>query len=457
MSTLFITGVSGFIGSHLIRRLNPADYKNIYYLSRTADDGLSYLGEYDNVHFLRGSLFDDESYIKYLAKSDIVIHLAAITGKAKASEYFNINAKGTDFLIERCKQLGVRKILYISSIAVKFQDINNYPYAQSKLQAEKCVKASGISHTILRPTIVIGDGSPILSSLSKLGNAHIVPIFGDGSVLIQPIFIEDLISCILHIIENNIFDNETMDIGGPEQVSIESFIKKLHKLSLNKNPLLIHIPIKPIMKILGFMENYLFSILPFTAGQLSSFSNHGTIDRNWLFDRYLLNMKNVDEMLQFVLSPVMKMGRSMESLKQECIRFTKYLINCKPNAYIEKKYLEGHNVSNIDNDIDLFDAFLINAANRNSFIIKLADIYTSVFYRKAALRKKLILLLAILESYSTTYSKIDSVCDDSKLSLFIKIVQKTLVFSLLLPVSSIVFFPIQAMFYLPSLQTKNIS
>jgi nucleoside-diphosphate-sugar epimerase len=344
MNTLFITGASGFIGRHLIHRLSPSDYKNIYCLSRTACNGLSYSGKYDNVQFLRSSLFDSESYTHHLAKSDIVIHLAAITGKAKAEEYFNINTKGTEFLLKQCIKSGVRKFLYISSIAVKFKDIKNYPYAQSKLQAEECVTASGMLYTILRPTIVIGDGSPILMSLLKIAKAPIIPIFGDGSSMIQPIFIEDLISHIIHIIKNDVFDNEILDLGGAEKISIENFIKILHKLAFNGNPRFIHVPIHSVGKILEFMEKYFFTFLPFTAGQLSSFSNDGTIDRNWLFDRYLLNMKNVDEMLEFVLSPVMKISRSKESLKQECIRFTEYLINCKPNAYIEKKYLEAISV-----------------------------------------------------------------------------------------------------------------
>jgi hypothetical protein len=322
--------------------------------------------------------------------------------------------------------------------------------------AEEYVKASGIPNTILRPTIVIGERSSILYSLSKLGNLPIVPIFGDGSVLIQPIFIEDLISCILNIIENNIFDNETMDIGGPEQVSIESFIKTLLKLSYNKYPIVIHIPIHPIVKFLEFIENHFLSFLPFTSGQLASFSNDGGIDRNQLFDYYRSNMKNVDEMLKLVLSSDMETNKSKESLKQECIRFTEYLINCKPNAYIEKKYLEGHKYNRIGNNMGLFDTFLIKMANRNSIMIRLADIYTTVFYRKAVLRKKLVLLLAVLEACSSTHSKFDSINEDSRLTLFSEIIQKNFVFLLLLLLSSLVFFPIRAMFYLPSLQPKKI-
>ena len=456
MNTLFITGSSGFIGSHLLCRINTENYKNIYCLSRTKSCVASNQLKCENIKFIQGDLFDINSYGPYLSQSDIVIHLGAATGKKKAEKYFDVNANGTDLLLKQCLKAGIRKFLYISSIAVKFKDIKNYPYAQSKLQAEKFVTASGMLYTILRPTIVIGDGSPFLMSLLKIAKVPIIPIFGDGSAMVQPIFIEDLISHIIHIVKKDVFNNEILDLGGPEKISIANFIKILHKLTFNKNPRFFHVPIHPVVMTLKFMEKYLFTFLPLTAGQLSSFSNHGTIDRNWLFDRYRLNMKNVDEMLQFVISPAMKIGKSKKKLKQECTRFTEYLVNCKPNEYIEKKYLEGHNCNRIGNNMGLFDTFLTKAANRNSIMTRLADTYTAVFYRKAVLRKKLVLLLAVLESSSTTHSKVDSISENSRLTLLSQIIQKNLVFLLLLLLSSFVFFPIRTMCYFFSIQPRNI-
>lgn len=224
----------------------------------------------------------------------------------------------------------------------------------------------------------------------------------------------------------------------------------------NRRPRVIHIPIRPIIHMLNLLEKHFFPVLPFTAGQLASFSNDGTIECNRLFDHCRPNMKNVNEMLQLALSPVTEIERSKKSLKHECIRFTEYLINSKSNAYIEKKYIKGHKYNRIENNIGRFDTFLIKLTNKNTFMVRLADIYTTVFYRKSVFRKKLILLLAILESCSTTYSKIDSLNTDSKVSLFIKTLQKTLVFLVLLFVSSIVLFPIHSMFYLHSLQPKKV-
>ena len=205
--SLFITGASGFIASNLLRKLNIKEYKSVYCLSRHESEILTRLSEYDNFKFIKGSIYDAELYEPYLASSDIVVHLAAATGKAGREEYFKVNAEGTKFLINQCIRQGVTKFLFISSISVKFPEVSQYYYAQSKQAAENIVKESGLNYTILRPTIVIGKESPILRSLEKLAKMPVIPIFGTGTSQIQPIYIEDLVDCILYIINENNFMN----------------------------------------------------------------------------------------------------------------------------------------------------------------------------------------------------------------------------------------------------------
>lgn len=82
MKTLFITGSSGFIGGHLIKQINPEGYKKIYCLSRQEVNGSLSGSLPENIRFIKGDILQPESYERYLSGSDMVIHLAALTGKA---------------------------------------------------------------------------------------------------------------------------------------------------------------------------------------------------------------------------------------------------------------------------------------------------------------------------------------------------------------------------------------
>lgn len=299
--TLFITGSSGFIASRLLRKINRNNFKNIYCLSRNESEVIREFSRYENFKFIRGDIFDATLYAPYLTSADIVVHLAAATGKAGPEEYFKVNAEGTRFLVKQCEQSGVKNFLFISSIAVKFKEISRYYYAQAKLQGELAVKESRLNYSIVRPAIVIGKGSPILKSLLKLAGAPVVPVFGDGKVKVQPVYVDDLADCLVSIIDEEIFLNETFDIGGPEVISIEDFIKKISRAYFKKEPGVIHIPMTLLLPVLTFFEKFFYSLLPFNVGQVSSFRFDGTIEENRLFQKHSPHMKNIDEMLRAVI------------------------------------------------------------------------------------------------------------------------------------------------------------
>lgn len=453
-SSVFITGSSGFIAGNLLQKLNLGEYEIICCLSRNKSKITTDLSEKDNFKFIRGSIYDADLYTPYLASCDTVVHFAAVTGKARPEEYFKVNTEGTEFLIKQCKQLGVQNFLYISSIAVKFSGISQYYYAQSKRQGEDAVRSSGLKYTIVRPSIVIGKESPILASLSKLAKAPITPIFGDGRVKIQPIYIDDLTDCLLSIINENIFLDEAFDLGGPESVTIENFLKKIHQIYYKKDPRTIHIPLRLFIPFLSFLEKYFLSILPFTVGQLSSFRYDGTVEKNRLLLKHLPQMKNVDKMLRIAID-VCRDLYYINSLRNECNVFCYYLINQRPNEYVLEKYQDGHRKSDINKNLESkhFDNLLIRIAKISPFFTKMVDVYTCRFFKSSLFRKKLVLLLAILESCAQAHHCLDFVDPFSKVVLIIRMSQKGLVFICTLLLSTIMFMPLH---FLLSFKIKKI-
>lgn len=446
--TLFITGASGFVGTNFLRRINIDQYNHIYCVGRTKNNIITRLGKNNNFTFIKADIFDSHLYKQYLYEADIVIHLAAITGKAKPMEYFDVNFDGTRFLLQQCNALQTKQFIFISSIAVTFQNIKNYYYAQSKLKAEEFVKNSGLQYTIIRPTIVVGQNSPIIGSLSKLAKMPIVPIFGDGLTKIQPIYVEDLVECIMYVVNNRTFLNETIDLGGPEQITIESFIKIIHNL-LKKNKFRsIYLPIRLLISILNVLEKHFLSFLPFTAGQLSSFSNDGISEKSLFLENRSLKLKGINEMLELSISTEVEESGSFQDLEKECSMFTNYLINYEPDNYIQKKYQQGQRAIENYKGAAFFDSLLLKVALKSLFLTKLVDIYTSIFYRKALIRKKMLFLLAILECRTSTYIQIDSANESSSFLLYLKLGYKAFVFLLWLVLSIIVFGPIHAVSYL---------
>ena len=294
--SIFLTGPTGYLGSRLLSRLAEDSSRRFVCLCRRkpADS------QSGSIEFVQGDLLARESYAGAIAGCDTVVHLAAATGKHGPAEYLRVNRDGTQALVAEARRAGVKRFLHVSSIAVKFLDKSRYPYAQSKEQAEAIVVKSGLRWVIVRPALILGKNAPGLKSLSRLASLPVVPVFGDGRALVQPIFVDDLAECLAAILKEDRFECETIEIGGPEVLSIEALLLSIRRAQGGRGSPVIHLPARPIAACLGWMEPFLRPLLPFTAGQLASFANAGTIDPDPWVEQQQSKMKRVDEILQSV-------------------------------------------------------------------------------------------------------------------------------------------------------------
>jgi NADH dehydrogenase len=301
MASLFITGSTGFIGRRLVRKIDPSGYRRIYCLIRPTPGNRESLAEQGRFRWVEADLLDADVYAPYLASCDTVIHLAARTGKAAPDEFLRVNALGTQLLVKQCEQNGVKNFLYVSTIAVRFPNKARYYYAQSKELGEQAVRNSRLNYAVVRPTIVIGPEANIWKTLSRLASKPLLLMPGDGKTRIQPIYVEDLIDCLLSILSQNLFRREVLELGGPEEITFEHLLRRIHLFYYGREPSVFHIPIKPLLGLVNFAEKR-FSAFPITAGQLSAFSFDGTIETSRMLALPTSEMKDVNRMLEQVIS-----------------------------------------------------------------------------------------------------------------------------------------------------------
>ncbi len=293
--SIFVTGGNGFLGRRLLSLLGVCPDRKIFCLVRTKPMD----SQPKNIEFVLGDLLDSHSYAEALVGCDTVIHLAAATGKHAPQKYFRINRDGSQSLIAAAQRAGVRRFVHVSTIAVKFGNKSHYPYAQSKEQAEMAVKQSSLHWTIARPTMIFGQGSPVLGGLSRLATLPMVPVFGDGLTPVQPILADDLAASLVAALEDELLIGRTVEIGGPEVVSIENLLLRIRTSADRGSAPVVHLPARPIAACLGWVEPWLRPVLPLTAGQLASFTNSGTISPDPWVEGQQVGMKRVDEMLRY--------------------------------------------------------------------------------------------------------------------------------------------------------------
>ena len=353
---------------------------------------------------MNGDLFDPASYREAIATCETVVHLAAATGNASREQHHRVNAEGTRVLVEEARRAGVTRFLFVSSIAVTFPNLEGYHYAQAKAQAETIVRESSLRFLIVRPTMILGPGAPILASLEKLATLPIAVLPGSGRAQVEPIHVDDVAATLVTAVETDVFSNEAVSIAGPERISMETLIRRLRTARRGKPGPLVRIPLPFLQLPLKLAETVgVGRFLPITAGQLSSFRYDGVGTPNAL-QRQRGSARGLEDMIG---QPQPAPSQSTE-LDAECDVFARQLVGCGANVYVRAKYVEAHTVLPALKPAAAFDSFLVTFARRGPLFAKLASAHAALFAPASLLRKKMVLLLAILETSPPTHQMIDA-------------------------------------------------
>jgi nucleoside-diphosphate-sugar epimerase len=165
---ILVTGATGFIGRHLTAALSKTHF--VRCLVRTSSD-TSVLRNFDT-EIIYGDLLDKNSLGLALDGIDLVYHLAGEVYSRRKEDYYKGNVLATENLLEACKEKGVKRIVFLSSIGVYkpahektflTEDSDCEPityYGKTKLDAEGLVKRTDIPWVIVRAPVIYGPYQP---------------------------------------------------------------------------------------------------------------------------------------------------------------------------------------------------------------------------------------------------------------------------------------------------------
>jgi NADH dehydrogenase len=392
--TVFVTGASGFVGRRLVARLAASPQYRVRALVRRAP-----IKPNPAVEWIQGDLLAPDSYERYLAGVDQVMHLGAAVGRCRRAVYFAVNDLATAQLLERCQAAGVARFLYVSTIAARFNNLAVYPYADSKLLAERRVRSSGLAYQIVRPTIVVGNDGPGWQSLAKLASMPVTPVFGTGHTQVQPIDVDDLVECITALGDAPI-EETVIELGGPEVTTMSDFLRRIHQIASDRPFRAWRWPLPAVHALAAALESVLDHRAPITRGQLSVFGQDSTAQASTFFDRMRSQLHGIDEMIARAAAPVHNETAAGDepALRQECRRLHQYMFGSEPAESVWQAYRSAHEQGIIDKSAASdWDWRLVRAARRSPWLCPLLDNYCRFLAPRSLLRRKLVLLLAISE------------------------------------------------------------
>lgn len=259
---ILVTGGTGFVGSHLIKRMRQEGLP-VRAIVRDPDKAraLNNLG----VDVVKGDVSDTDSLEKATIGVERIIHLVGIIQEAAGATFQRVHVDGTRNLLDAARKSGVRHFFYQSALGTRPNAKSEYH--KSKWAAEELVRASGISFTILRPSLIYGPGDQFTIRLSEMIRlSPVLPIIGSGRSKVQPIFIDDVATCIVTAVTSDCCLNEIYEIGGPDQLTYEEVTVAIADAMGVKRPTL-HLPLF-FMKSMATVLKAVLPKPPVTTDQL---------------------------------------------------------------------------------------------------------------------------------------------------------------------------------------------
>ncbi|MFY9609400.1 MAG: NAD-dependent epimerase/dehydratase family protein [Blastocatellia bacterium] len=255
--TVFVTGATGFVGSHLVDHLIERGRRVRCLVRRTSK--LKYL-THPQIELMYGGLDEQTDWDEAFDEVGTVYHVAGVTFARRPQGYFDVNQKGTEAILAGAikHRSHLKKFVLVSSLAAvgpardgkpvdeQTQPAPITPYGRSKLMGEEAVHAVGdlVPSTIVRPPAVYGPRDYGVFEFFKMINSGIFPMIGNYEKRVSLVHASDLADGIILAGESEASTGQTYFISSPEVYPMPQIADLIAKI-LDRRPRKLTIP-KPI-------------------------------------------------------------------------------------------------------------------------------------------------------------------------------------------------------------------
>ena len=228
---ILVTGAEGFVGRSLMR-----------VLAREEREAKPYGGRINDPLRLRAELEGVDS----------IIHLCGSESHDRVRQLDHVDVEGTQRLLEESQRAGISRLIVISRLNADRNSL--YPLLRAKGQAERLVRRSDVPFTILRSATLFGSDDRFLNVIGGLAawSWPFVWLPGGGHVAMQPLWVEDVVRCLVACLERPDLIGKTIEVAGEERLRYAEIVQQvLHTARLRRVPISVSIKlVRPFSALL---------------------------------------------------------------------------------------------------------------------------------------------------------------------------------------------------------------
>jgi NADH dehydrogenase len=275
---VLVTGAAGLVGTHSCRRLAERGWQVRALVRNVAKAEVRLVGT--GAEIVAADLRDSAAVMAAMRGADAVVHLAAIAIERAGEDYKSVNTGATAGVINAARAFGVRRFVHMSQNGAS--SVSPFPFLHSKGAAEDFVRASGLSFTVLRPSVIFGLEDEFVNVLARLVRLSpvVYPLPGGGVARFQPVSVENVAAAIAIALEDDATIGQSFTLGGPVPLTLRE-IAVVVLAAMHARRILVGVPVGALKPLVAVAQKVLPNP-PVTTGLLALLANDNVTPDNAL-------------------------------------------------------------------------------------------------------------------------------------------------------------------------------
>lgn len=202
---IIILGGTGFIGRHICEKLVRAGHE-VTVPTRKLENARE-IQMLPRLQPVLCNVHDAQQLAQAVAGHEVLINLVAIL-HGREQEFERVHVKLPQSIVTACKAGGVKRVVQMSSLGAALDAPSQY--LRSKGRGEEVFAASGLDVTLLRPSVVFGEGDKLLNVFAQLQQTFpFVPLAGSEAQF-QPVWVEDVAQAAVQLALGEYYKNSSI-------------------------------------------------------------------------------------------------------------------------------------------------------------------------------------------------------------------------------------------------------
>jgi uncharacterized protein YbjT (DUF2867 family) len=228
---IIILGGTGFIGRHICEKLIRAGHE-VTVPTRKLENARE-IQMLPGLQPLRCNVHDVQQLTQAALGHDALINLVAILHGSE-SEFERVHVVLPQSIVAACKAAGIQRVVQMSSLGAALDAPSQY--LRSKGRGEQVFAQSGLDVTILRPSVVFGEGDKLLNTFAQLQSVFPIMPLACAEAQFQPVWVEDVAQAVINALNNHYQSNstprsilpgylpKTFEIAGPAKLTLRQLV-----------------------------------------------------------------------------------------------------------------------------------------------------------------------------------------------------------------------------------------